>query len=176
MFIRLILFLIAVALICVGILLPFSSKAQLISFVTAYASSALVILSTFKNYENMVKSRLDAGAFDIDSRDTVDKIDDPFNLYDENAQLTQINENRSIKDIIKEEKKLLKQNRRGVLNSFKDAVRAFNPLRLGAYAIFVLALLTLIKSGNLDKLYYIPTLFLPNLTAVIYFTYYQKRL
>ncbi len=177
MFFRLILVLLAIFLLLAGVLLPFSTKAQMASFAAAYLSSAIVILASFKNYANMVKSRLASGMYDIGSQDAIDKIDDPFNLYDEeNGILTQINENKSIKDIIKEEKKLLKQNRRGFLNSFKDTARAFNPIRLLAYGVFVLIFLLLLKSGNLDKLYYIPTLFLPNLIAIFYFVNYQKRL
>lgn len=166
LFLRLTLLYIAIAMVAGGLIYIFSTKDALYSFLTAFFSSAIVVLASFKNYKSMVEKRVAlSSSEEFDDRDAVDKIDDPYNLYDD---VQEIDENKSIKDIIKEEKAEQKKNRRAIKDVVKDSARAFNYIRLIAYAILVFGFFALLKSNNLNLLYYLATLAVPNLVAVVF--------
>ena len=166
LFFRLILLYLSVIFIVGGILYINASKEVLYSFLVAFASSAVVVLASFKNYKNMVESRVELSTGEeFDDRDTIDKLEDPYNLYDE---VPEIDENRNFKDIIKEQKAELKKNKRPLKQSVKDSARAFNYIRLIAYAILVLGFFTLLRSNNLNIFTYLATLIVPNIIAVIF--------
>ena len=142
----------------------FSSKSALYSFIVAYSTSAIVILASFKNYKNMVdKSVVNASGEEFDDRDTIDKIEDPYNLYEEseNDDLQENKEDKSFKDIIKEEKQRLKEQKRPLKHSIADSARAFNYIRLIAYGILVTGFFVLLKSKNLNMAFYLATLIVP---------------
>ncbi len=111
-------------------------RAMVASALIAYFSSALVVLSSFKNYERMVRRRLEAGDIpqNESERDLIDKIEDPFDLYSESEVN---NKQTSIKEVIKEEKRHLKRQRRSFSQTTKDTLPAFSFWRLGSYAILV---------------------------------------
>jgi Flp pilus assembly protein TadB len=163
---RLILILVGLFLIVASILFLFVQKDALLSFVVAYVSSSLVVLASFKTYKNMVDKRLalNDGAFEIDDRDTIDKLEDPYNLYDSEQEHKELD----IKEAIKLEKKLAKANRRSLKETAKDSSAAFSFNRLLAYAALVGGFFYLLNSNNLNLLYYLPTLALPNIISVIY--------
>jgi len=166
LFIRLTLLYISIAMVGGGLLYIFSTKDALYSFLVAFSTSAIVVLASFKNYKDMVEKRVAlSNKEEFDDRDTIDKIDDPYNLYDE---VPEIDENKSLKDIIKEEKAELKKSKRAIKDVVKDSARAFNYIRLLAYAVLVFGFFILLKSNNLNMLYYLVTLVLPNLVAVLF--------
>ena len=163
---RLILILSGVLLIASSLLFLVVSKDALISFVIAFISSSLVVLASFKTYQNMVNKRLalNDGAFEIDDRDTIDKLEDPYNLYDEQESSPELD----LKEAIKQEKEIAKKNRRSIKETAKDSVTAFSFNRIAAYAIVVGGFFYLLNNNYLNLLYYLPTLALPNIIAVIY--------
>ncbi len=173
-FIRLVMLLASFFLIGAGLIYIFASKEGLFSFIVAYITSSIVILASFKSYKNIVNSRLEANASvaEFDDRDTISKIEDPFNLYDQEEQ---ISENLNIKEIIKEEKKLLKKNRRSVKDSIKDSVIAFNPTRLLAYVLLVFGFFGLLRSGNLSIIFYLATLIIPNIIIIVYLLNFKQE-
>jgi hypothetical protein len=77
----------------------------LISFIIGSTSSVLVLLGTFRSYkqfvEKQVANRKDSENQNLD-RDYIDKLEDPFDLYDDEQQ-NQTDKNH--KEIIQEEKK-----------------------------------------------------------------------
>ncbi len=166
LFLRLSLLYISIAMVVGGLIYIFSTKDALYSFLVAFFTSAIVVLASFKNYKSMVEKRLAlSSSEEFDERDTIDKIDDPYNLY---GKIAEIDESKSIKDIIKEEKAELKKNRRAIKDVVKDSTMAFNYTRLVAYAILVFGFFALLKSNNLNMLYYLATLAIPNIVAVIF--------
>ena len=166
LFARLILLYISALLIGAGLIFIFASKSALYSFVVAFLTSSIVVLASFKNYKNMVDKRLvDASGEEFDDRDELDKIEDPYNLYDE---MQANDEDKSFKDIIKEEKQRLKKQKRPLKQSIADSARAFNYIRLIAYAILVAGFFMLLKSKNLNMAFYLATLILPNIIAIVF--------
>ena len=172
LFYRLSLMLLSILLIISAIVYVFATKEALFSFVVAYLSSSIVVLASFKNYKTMVEKRLKlASSSDFSDRDTIDNIEDPYNLYDD---VPQIDENRNFKDIIQEEKAKLKEHKRPLKDTIRDSARAFSPMRLGAYAILFLGLFALVKSNNLNIFFYLATLIIPNIVAVIFLVNFKK--
>jgi len=159
--------LISFLLIGSSIIYAVASKAELLSFIIAFATSSIVVLASFKNYKNIVLKRLETmQAQEADSRDTIDKLEDPYGVFDD--------EEEPITDI-KELKEQLKKEKRGKKEVAKDSLSAFTPLRIFAYIILVVGFFYLLKSGNLDLKYYIPTLIIPNITSVIYLVFFTKN-
>ena len=171
LFARLTLLYISALLIGGGLIFIFASKSALYSFVVAFATSSLVVLASFKNYKNMVEQRLlNASGEEFDDRDELDKIEDPYNLYDEmqNNDMQENDEDKSFKDIIKEEKQRLKKQKRPLKQSVVDSARAFNYIRLIAYTILVAGFFILLKSKNLNMAFYLATLIVPNFIAIVF--------
>ena len=163
---RLVLTLIGVLLIASSLLFLFVSKSSLISFIVAFISSTIVVIASFKTYQNMVNKRLalNDGAYEIDNRDTIDKLEDPYNLYDEQKNTLV----QDLKEAIKQEKELAKKNRRSLKETAKDSATAFSFSRILAYALLVGGFFYLLNSNYLNLYYYLPTLALPNMIAVIF--------
>jgi len=165
---RLILIYIGVFLIGSSLLFLMVDKGALFSYMVAFISSSIVILATFKSYENIVKKRLaiDNRAFEIDDRDYISKIEDPYNLDEDNEEI-------DLKEAIKEEKKRLKSQ-----TSLKEAAitggKGFSFNRIVAYGVLVAGFLFLLNRGYLNLYFYLPALIIPNLIAVIYFASEKK--
>ena len=149
------------------ILLPalylFSREEELYSFAIGYISSSLVLLASFRNYAKAVQARLEAGVVDIsDDRDTIDRLEDPYGLYEEEND----DEEKDIREIIKKEKALMKRKRRPLIRVLADASPALSILRLGAYLLLIGGFFYLNKTGRLDILHYLISLFIPVLLTV----------
>jgi len=158
--------LISFLLIGSSIIYAVASKAELLSFIIAFATSSIVVLASFKNYKNIVLKRLETmQPQEANSRDTIDKLEDPYGVFDEEEPITDI----------KELKEQLKKEKRDKKEVAKDSLSAFTPLRIFAYIILVVGFFYLLKSGNLDLKYYIPTLIIPNITSVIYLVFFTKN-
>jgi len=165
--VRLIMLLLSIVLIVAPLLYLSASKEAFTSFVVAYLTSSLILIASFKSYKSMVDKRLstDANVAEFDDRDTIDKLEDPYNLYSEDEE---IDESISLKEAIKKEKKLLKKNRRSFSSFMKDSSRAFSFLRVGAYVIFVFGFFYLLKSNLLSLSFYLATIIIPNIIVVVY--------
>ena len=171
LFFRLTLLYISTLLIGSGVIFILTSKSALYSFIVAFVSSSIIVLASFKNYKTMVDKRVvSASGEEFDDRDTIDKIEDPYNLYDEaeNDDLQENKVDKSFKDIIKEEKQRLKEQKRPLKQSITDSARAFNYIRLIAYSILVAGFFALLKSKNLNMAFYLATLILPNIIAIVF--------
>ncbi len=120
-----------------------------------FISSSLVIFASMFSYKKMIKSRLDNEiVVPEDNRDTIDKIEDPYNIYVED------------KDIIKEEKKRLKENRRSILEVLRDSKSALSIYRLGAYGVLILGFFYLNSNNLLDIVSYLFSLSVPPIIII----------
>ncbi|NOZ90152.1 MAG: hypothetical protein GXO60_02580 [Epsilonproteobacteria bacterium] len=129
-----------------------------------FITSSLVILASILSYRNMVKSRLDNGIVVAeDNRDTIEKIEDPFDLYSED----EIEENKSMKEIVQEEKTKLKKNRRSIWQITKDSKAALSFYRLGAYGLLILGFFYLNNNHKLDISSYLFALSIPPIVVII---------
>jgi hypothetical protein len=127
------------------------------------------------SYRNMVQARFDMGMIVVDdNRDTLDKIEDPFDLYSEDEKSSpkeelkkELKEQKSLKEVVVEEKKNLKKNRRSIWQTAKDSKAALSFYRLGAYAVLIFGFFYLNNNKILDISSYLFALALPPVIVVI---------
>jgi hypothetical protein len=138
-------------------------KSVLYSVAIGYVTSALVMLASARAYANAVRSGVDAGAvtYDLD-RDTIDKQEDPYDLYSEEAEQSA----EDIKQAIADERARLKARRRSFGEMVRDSKPAFSLYRLGAYALVVVGFLYLHRHGWLALPYYLGSIALAPIVMV----------
>jgi len=77
-----------------------------------YITSTLVMVASIVSYRRMVNARVEHNIVTMDdSKDVIDKLEDPYDLYSEDAEEE---EEKDFVETVKEEKKKLKENRRSV--------------------------------------------------------------
>ncbi len=128
--------------------LLFISKAVFASFEIALLSGAVIIMGSLYAYRNMIRTR----TLDVeigDSKDIIDMMDDPYDLYEEERE----GEVKDIKELIKEEKAKQKQNI--IENTTKNSAAWVSVYRLLPYAFLVLGFLGLQNNHSLVLLPYL---------------------
>ena len=114
----------------------------------AFLSSLFILLGSMYSYKRLVEKRVENGLYSED-RDELDKIDDPYDLYDEKEEL----QTEDIKAVIKEERKKLKG---GNLKNTKIAASAtMSFFRLVPYLFLVFGFIGLQNNKNLEILPYL---------------------
>ena len=137
----------------------------LVNSQVAFVSSSLVMLGSMQSYKNMVKSRLSVGGTPDDERDTIDKIEDPYELFDDEKKEDE--EEKTLAEVVKEERANLKKNRRSILQTTKDAKASFSFYRLGAYAVLVFGFFYLNSNHFLKLIPYLAFLSLPTIIIIV---------
>ncbi|CAA6801446.1 MAG: Unknown protein [uncultured Sulfurovum sp.] len=155
-------FLVIVDLALLMLTAIFTDKIWLLNGQIAFISSSIIMIASMYSYQNMVKKGIMAGAMSDDGRDTLDKLEDPYDLYDENNTV----EEKSLEEVVKEERANLKKSRRSFWETSKDAKASFSFYRLFAYALLVLGFFYLNSNKLLDLLPYLIFLSLPPLVVV----------
>lgn len=159
----------ALLIVDIGILifcLLSGNRTWLINSQIAFLSSSLIMFASIISYRNMVQARVDMGMVVADdNRDTLDKIEDPFDLYSEDNPNDK--EDKTLKEVVVEEKKNLKKDRRSLWQTTKDSKAALSFYRLGAYAILIFGFFYLNNNENLDIPSYLSALALPPVIVVI---------
>jgi hypothetical protein len=156
------------ALLLVDFLLAFfiymwKGQVWLINSQVAFFSSTLIMLASMQSYKNMVSNAVNVGAVADDGRDTLDKLEDPYDLYDEQKT---IEEEKTLVDVVKEERENLKKGRRSIWETTKDAKASFSFYRLTAYAILVLGFFYLNSNQILELMPYLSFLAIPLFVVV----------
>ncbi len=120
----------------------------MISFFVAMLSSMLIVAGSLYSYRNMIQSRVaDTDVEDI--KDSIDMMDDPYDLYEEEREA----EITDIKAMIKEEKARQKSNI--IQNTTKNASAMVSLYRLIPYAFLILGFIALNNSHALSILPYL---------------------
>ncbi|MBU1667691.1 hypothetical protein KKC13_04675 [bacterium] len=140
-------------------------KTWLINTQIGFITSTLVMFGSILSYRSMVQGRLNAGAIPDDNRDTIDKLEDPYDLYSEEQQRD--DEDKTLKELVKEERKNLKKNRRSVWQTTKDSKASLSFYRLGAYALLIMGFFYLNSNQLLDIPSYLFSLIIPPVILVI---------
>ncbi len=120
----------------------------MISFFVAMFSSMFIVMGSLYAYRNMIQSRVGDVEFD-DIKDSIDMLDDPYDLYEEERA----NEVADIKQMIKEEKARQKSNI--IQNTTKNASAMVSVYRLIPYAFLILGFIALNNSHSLSILPYL---------------------
>ena len=139
----------------------FFGKAVFINAQVAFLSSFFVIAASGYAHKKMIKGRIKNGIY-ADDRDTLDKIDDPHGLFDEEQINDAPSEELDLKQIVKEEKKKIKPF--SFANVKHGAKWSFSLYRLGAYLFLFLGFIALKNNHLLDVKIYLVAL-LPGIVA-----------
>jgi len=156
--------LIAINLMAVLTVIVFFKNTLLYSFEIGFLSSVLVMGASLLAYKRMVNTRVEHNIITLDdSKDVIDKLEDPYDLYSEEV----IDEEKPLVDVVKEERQKLKSNGRSLYETLKDTKAALSVYRLGAYAVLILGFLYLNRHGLLHIPSYIIALGIPPIVIVI---------
>lgn len=133
----------------------FYSYSYFINLQIAYLSALLIILGSMYAYKRMVVTQVQKDEYE-DQRDLLDKIEDPHELYEEDAINNAPLEELDIKAIVKEEKKRIKTlNLKDMKKGSRASVSLF---RLLPYAFLILGFIGLQNNGYMDLSIYLPSL------------------
>ncbi|SFZ98581.1 hypothetical protein MNB_SV-5-1564 [hydrothermal vent metagenome] len=153
-----------VDVLLIVISITFGSKVWLYNTQIGFISATLVVFASMLSYRRMINTSIANGVGEIDdSKDVIDKLDDPHDLYSEDV----VQEEENFADVVKEEKAKQKQNRRSLGQTLKDSKAAFSLYRLGAYGLLVLGFMYLNRHELLHIPSYIIALSLPPLIIVV---------
>ncbi len=130
----------------------------------AFFSSSFIMLASMLSYRGMVNGRLSVGAIPDDERDTLDKLEDPYDLYDE---VKKFDDEKTLVEVVKEERANLKKGSRSIWETTKDAKAAFSFYRLGAYVGLVLGFFYLNSNKFLELTPYLVFLSIPPIIIVL---------
>lgn len=118
------------------------------SFEIAMLSSAMITMGSLYAYRNMIRSKV--GEVDLeDHKDSIDMMDDPYDLYEDERE----GEIADIKEMIKAEKKLQKQDT--MKNTVKNISAMVSVYRLVPYAFFTLGFIVLQNNHMMQLLAYL---------------------
>lgn len=118
------------------------------SFIVALFSSMLIVLGSLYAYRNMIQSRV--GDVDVsDTKDAIDMMDDPYDLYEEERE----QEITDIKTMIKEEK--ARQKGYVLKNTTQNASAMVSIYRLLPYGFLIVGFIALKNSNSLSILPYL---------------------
>lgn len=124
------------------------SAAVFASFEIAMISSAMITIGSLYAYRNMIRSKV--GEVDPeDHKDSIDRLDDPYDLYEDERDL----EIANVKEMIKAEKKLQKQAT--MENTVKNISAMVSVYRLAPYAFFALGFIVLQNNHMMQLLAYL---------------------
>ena len=156
--------LVTVDILLLGIAVIFFDIKVLYSTQIGYITATLVMVASIFSYRRMVNARVKHNIVTMDdSKDTIDKLEDPYDLYSEDVE---VDEDKSLAETVKDEKKKLKENRRTVFQTIKDTKAALSIYRLGAYALLIIGFLYLNRQQLLDITAYIVALGIPSVILV----------
>ncbi len=157
--------LVAVDIVLIPIALIFFDIKILWNTQIGFISAALVMFASMNSYRRMVNTRVEHDIITMDdSKDVIDKLEDPHDLYSETVEIPE--EEKDFSETVKEEKQKLKENRRTLFQVLKDTKAALSLYRIGAYAVLILGFLYLNRHGLLDIPSYIVALGIPPIVVV----------
>ena len=156
--------LISVDILLLLIALIFFDIKVLYSTQIGYITATMVMIASIISYRRMVNARVKEKIITMDdSRDTIDKLEDPYDLYSEEEE---VDESKDLSEVVKEEKKKLKKNKRGLYQTLRDTKAALSVYRLGSYALLIIGFLYLNRQELLVIPAYIIALGIPSVILV----------
>jgi len=156
--------LVIVNVILIFIIIIFFDIKYLYALEIGFVSSSLVMFASLAAYKRMVDTRVEHNIITLDdSKDVIDKLEDPYDLYSEDVA----EEEKDLVEVVKDERKKLKDSR-SLYQILKDTKAALSVYRLGAYAVLILGFLYLNRQGLLHIPTYIVALGLPPIIIVIW--------
>lgn len=124
----------------------------LINTQAAFICSMLITYASFFSYKKMVDKRVDGGE-KIKEHDPLDKIDDRYELFEEEGEV--LNEELSVEEfkaLVKEEKKKVGNFKQSGKNFFTSMTGMLSPYRLLSYGFLFVTFLYLTRHGWFDAI------------------------
>ncbi len=135
---------IIIIIVCIGL----GNYLALINTQVSFISSLIITFATFYSYKNKVLQSVDDQIQEYNDIDTIDKIDDPYDLYSSPIN-EEVIENPT-KEQILEARKPLKQNH---LKNLKDTIFSYASFyRIMGYGLLIFGFFVL-KNNNLLDIY-----------------------
>ncbi len=159
--------LVVVDLFIIALTFFFGEEHWLINTQMGFIPSAFVMLGSMLSYKSMVQGRLHVGAIPDDERDTLDKLEDPYELYDD--MLKQDDKEKTLVEVVKEERQNLKKSRRSIWQTTKDAKASFSFYRLASYLVLIFGFFYLNNNQILEIPIYLFSLSIPTIVIVTVF-------
>ena len=160
-----ILALVIVDLIVIFLAYFFGEAHWLVNSQVGFITSSFVMFGSMLSYRSMVQGRLNVGAIPDDERDTLDKLEDPYEVYDD--EKIKNDEAKTLVEVVKEERENLKKSRRSFWQTTKDSKASLSFYRLGAYGLLVFGFFYLNSNEFLDIPIYLLSLALPSIIIVV---------
>lgn len=133
----------------------FFSYSLFINLEVGFLSAFLIIIGSSYAYSRMVDSQVVHGNYE-EKRDTLDTIEDPHELYDDEEINDAPVEELDLKAIVKEEKAKIKTfSLKSAKYGAKGSVSMF---RIVPYIFLILGFIALKNNGLLELWYYLPAL------------------
>ena len=144
----------------------FGGKLWIYNTQVGFISATLIMIASVVSYSRMVNTHVEHGIVTMDdSKDVIDKLEDPYDLYSEDIVEEKTEED--LVEVVKEERKKLKENKRSLGQTLKDTKAALSIYRLGAYAVLILGFMYLNRHELLHIPSYLLALSLPPMIIVI---------
>ena len=160
---KILIVLIIVDILLLAIAIIFFDIKVIYSMQIGYISATLVMIASIISYRRMVNARVKEKIITMDDRrDTIDKLEDPYDLYSED----EADEEKSLAQTVKEEKKKLKQNKRSLYQTLRDTKAALSVYRLSSYTLLIIGFMYLNRQQLLDIPSYIIALGIPSVILV----------
>jgi len=141
----------------------------------AFVTSAMVMVASLQAHARMVRRRIEAGEIPAGTdRDTIDTLEDPFDLYGEEEEKG-IVEPDDIRATIRSEKQRLAQQRRTPMEAIRDARASLSPMRMIAYALLLGGFFALTNRNLFDPIPYLIGMTVPIVVIVIALVRAQKE-
>ncbi len=158
--------LVAVDLLLLILSMVFGGKVWVLNTQIGFISATLIMVASVISYRRMVNTRVEHGIITMDdSKDVIDKLEDPYDLYSE--EIVEEEKEEDLSTVVKEERQKLKENRRSLGQTLKDTKAALSVYRLGAYGVLILGFMYLNRQGLLHIPSYLLALSLPPMIIVI---------
>ena len=144
-----------------------------------FLTSSMIIFASMASYRNMIEKRIEYGVDSDDevSRDVIDKIDDPYDLYDEDTKPEERELSRDeFVEVVGEERAKQKAQKRSISEVLRDSRAFLSFYRLGAYGMLVLGFLYLNRHDYLHIPSYFFALSVPPVIVVIMLMREGKRM
>lgn len=110
-----------------------------------------ILQGSMYSYSKLVKKRVESKAYE--DVDALNKIDDPYDLYDDEEEIVE-DENFDLKEYIKEEKKRLK-NRSAIKSTLSTSPALVSIFRIVPYLVLILGFIGLKNNQLLELVPYL---------------------
>ncbi len=117
----------------------------------AFFSSLVITLGSYFGYKKNIQKRVENTQVDVDEPDTIDKMEDPYDLYSELNEQEDFTK-EEIKEIIKEEKKKLRSPTQSIKNTVFSFGAFSSVYRILGYLLLVISFFYLNNNGLFDAI------------------------